>query len=197
MHFPWIALRTMPNIPKTPKLDPAVEAQADLLYTNYWNAITPVRPPASDPLPSWIELQKDPSKAQIVNGWRIIAKLSLQKANLTPNPFTYKAIVVKVHDGDTVTLSVDLGYDIQRHNLDVRLFGINAPELNTPAGKDAKAWLEPQILGREIIFVSIKDKQEKYGRILGQLWLNGVCINDELVRTGHALPWDGQGAKPV
>lgn len=187
----------MPNTPKTPKPDPAVEAQAALLYTNYWNAVTPIRPPGNPVLQTWAEMLKDPAKDMLINGWRTIARLSLAQNALVPNPFVYNAIVTKVHDGDTVTLSVDLGYDIKRDDLQVRLYGINAPELNTPAGKEAQAFLEPQLLGKSIIFVSIKDKQEKYGRILGQLYYNGICVNDELVRTGHALPWDGQGVKPV
>lgn len=105
--------------------------------------------------------------------------------------YTYQATVLKIVDGDTADFKIDCGFSIY-HDLKVRLAGINAPEKNTQAGKDAKAWLEAQIpVGTSVVIKTQKDKQEKYGRYLGVILLGDLDINQELVKNGHAVPYDG------
>jgi len=118
-------------------------------------------------------------------------------SNLTPVPFVYRATVTGVHDGDTVTITIDLGFDTALVGKAVRLAGINAPELRTPAGKAAQQWLCSRLVGKVITLQSFKDKTEKYGRILGDIWLDGVHINEEIVSAGHAVVWNGKGVRPV
>lgn len=102
--------------------------------------------------------------------------------------YEYDAEVLKVVDGDTVDLRVDLGFSIFTE-MRVRLYGINAPELNTQAGKDARAWLLNKLLPN-ITVRTIKDRQEKYGRYLAVLLdESGNSINEQMVAVGHAVPY--------
>jgi micrococcal nuclease len=121
--------------------------------------------------------------------------------------YEYNATVERVVDGDTVDLLIDLGFKmLYRHSC--RLYGINANEHGTEAGEAAKAYLTQMLpVGMKVVVKTEKDKAEKYGRILGSLYLvsvkkrkvvvETVSINMRLVTEGHAKAWDGQGAKPV
>jgi len=87
--------------------------------------------------------------------------------------FIYKAELVRVVDGDTVELMIDQGFS-QFTRQTMRLYGIDAPEMNTRAGKEAKAWLEDALMLLEAIYVqtiqlSTKAKRDKYGRFLAVL----------------------------
>lgn len=100
--------------------------------------------------------------------------------------FEYQATVVRVVDGDTAHVKIDLGCDTFLQTT-VRFFGINAPEKNTWEGKVSKAFLEDVLpVGQAIVLQTIKDKREKYGRYLGVLFKDGVNINNLLVEAGHA-----------
>lgn len=103
--------------------------------------------------------------------------------------------IEKIVDGDTVDVSIDLGFNlttIQR----VRLKGINAAETRTKdlvekaEGLATKAWLEKE-LSREGEWVIETFKEDKYGRILGTLYLVGdpVTINERMLNEGIAKPF--------
>ena len=47
------------------------------------------------------------------------------------------------------------------------------------------------------MIVTFKDKTEKYGRLLGDIWINDIKLNDLIVSSNKALSWDGKGVKPV
>lgn len=112
--------------------------------------------------------------------------------------YEYNARVVDVHDGDTLRADIDCGFGVWLSNQPLRLDGLNAPELNTPAGKASQVWLAGQLpVGTQIVITTVKDAKEKYGRYLATIFLAGVNLNDELIATGHALPWNGKGPKPV
>jgi micrococcal nuclease len=88
--------------------------------------------------------------------------------------YIYKASLVRVVDGDTVDLIIDLGFDTSRHER-FRLYGIDAPELRTEAGKAAKKWLWDALQPLETIYVQTlqhktKAKRDKYGRFLAVLY---------------------------
>lgn len=73
----------------------------------------------------------------------------------------YKGIVDTVHDGDTVNIRLDLGFDLTVYTR-VRVFGINAPELNTVAGKAALAYAQALLpVGAAVEVVS--HGWDKYG----------------------------------
>ena len=113
--------------------------------------------------------------------------------------FHYKATVDRVIDGDTIDVTLDLGFDISYRGR-VRFQGINAPESRTrdpvekQAGLAAKRYVEDWINGHEqrVIIQTSLDDRGKFGRILGRI-LNdeGECLNDEMVSLGHATPYDG------
>lgn len=106
--------------------------------------------------------------------------------------YQYLATCTRVIDGDTIVARVDLGFDVSflRH---FRLARINTPELNSPelavrakaqAAKDALISL---VMNQPVRIVSMKDRTEKYGRYLGELYLGNLNVNDEMIRLGHSL----------
>lgn len=115
----------------------------------------------------------------------------------TPTPFIYNAVVTSVHDGDTVTITVDLGFNTHIVGMDVRLNGLNAPELSTPEGKKLSILLREKLINKQVVVATQKDKREKYGRMLADIWCGGQHINEWLVAAGLAKAWDGRGARPV
>lgn len=108
--------------------------------------------------------------------------------------YIYKAKVTSVYDGDTITVDIDLGLNTWIVSEKIRLNRINAPELkgNEKAkGLLSRDFLKEQILKKEITINTIKDKKEKYGRYLGEIWLevkNGkqININELMVEKGFA-----------
>lgn len=101
------------------------------------------------------------------------------------NPsYVYVANVIRVYDGDTITVDIDLGLGVWVHGEKLRLHRINAPEVrgdSRPEGIISRDWLREQLLGKEIIIQTIKDRKGKYGRYLAEIWLDGTNINDLLV----------------
>ena len=101
----------------------------------------------------------------------------------------YPAAVVDVHDGDTMTLAIDLGFDIQATER-CRVYGINAPELSTQAGKDARAYALALVKpGDEVTVLS--HGWDKYGgRFDGSVTLSdGRDFGQVMLDTGHAVPF--------
>ncbi|MBQ0718579.1 MAG: thermonuclease family protein [Gammaproteobacteria bacterium] len=105
------------------------------------------------------------------------------------NLYHYRGLVRKVYDGDTITVDIDLGFHVSLSKEKFRLNRINTPEVRGPEkaeGLISRDWLRERILDKEIILVTHKDKKGKYGRWIADIWLDGVCINDELVDKGLA-----------
>lgn len=113
--------------------------------------------------------------------------------------YEYDAHVIRVIDGDTVELEIDLGMDI-RVVMMTRLLGINAPEIHNPdgSGKTARDWMFQLIFNKEIGVKTVKDHKEKYGRYLATLymvsdtgeWLE-PSVNQQMIDSGHAVFYDG------
>jgi micrococcal nuclease len=118
--------------------------------------------------------------------------------------YIYKAELIRVVDGDTVALVIDLGFDTSRIER-FRLYGVDAPEMNTPEGKEAKAWLREVLQPLEAIYIETlqhktKAKRDKYGRFLAVLYSDlgdlranlppkTLCvdsINARMIAEGHA-----------
>jgi micrococcal nuclease len=84
--------------------------------------------------------------------------------------YEYKAMITSVVDGDTVHLDVDLGCDTHTM-MTVRLASIDAPEMNTDAGKTSKSYLMSILPPGNVVWLrTVKDRREKYGRYLGYLY---------------------------
>jgi len=111
------------------------------------------------------------------------------------NPFyIYKAKVVSVYDGDTITVNIDLGFNTWIYNEKVRFNRINAPEVkgySKKRGIESRDFLKSLILNKDILIETIKDKKEKYGRYLGEIYLKNenetINVNDRLVEKGFAV----------
>jgi endonuclease YncB( thermonuclease family) len=132
----------------------------------------------------------------------------------------YQATVVNVHDGDTFDVDIvlvrdrrhrhapdtDLGFDLHERDRvglvlerqPVRLAGCNAPELATPAGKRALAFLESLLQVGDVVTL-VSSRWDKYApRIDGHVRLSdGRDLAEVMIAAGHAIVWDGQGPKPV
>ena len=105
-------------------------------------------------------------------------------------------MVTKIVDGDTVGLSVDLGFGISYRG-SFRLLGCNAIELSQPGGKEARDNLT-QLLppGTAVTLHSVKDDKDG-GRFLAQIYRSGADIPTILINTGWAAAWDGIGKAPT
>ncbi len=103
--------------------------------------------------------------------------------------YEYRAFVRKVYDGDTVTVDIDLGFDVVLKGQKIRLFKINAPEVRgkeRPEGLKSRDALRNKIGNKWIKIKTQKDKKGKYGRWLGELWIDDECINNWLLKEGYA-----------
>jgi micrococcal nuclease len=116
--------------------------------------------------------------------------------------YEYKCKLVKVVDGDTVDVDIDLGFDVWLRKQRIRLYGVNAPESRTRDLEEKKKGLAAKeyvtnFLDDEagLILKTHKDAEGKYGRILGELWritnYADQSLNDYLVEKGHATPYFG------
>lgn len=103
--------------------------------------------------------------------------------------YTYKAVVVKVVDGDTIDLRVDLGF---RVSIDIRtrVRGVNAPELKTPEGKTVRDVLA-NILQEDmqVTVTTMKDPTDKYGRWLADINFGGQDLASWLLSNNYAKPY--------
>jgi len=106
--------------------------------------------------------------------------------------YEYKANVVKVYDGDTITVDIDLGFGIVLTNQVLRLYGINTPEVRgkeKEEGKKVRDLLREEILNKDITIRTIKDKKGKYGRWLAIVIHEEKNMNDWLLSEGYAKPY--------
>lgn len=106
--------------------------------------------------------------------------------------YEYLATVISVYDGDTITVSVDLGFHITQ-TMSVRLARINSPEVrgsSSTEGLEARDYLRSILLGKKVTLVTYKDGKEKYGRYLADVYLGEPrvfnCVNDMMVAKGFA-----------
>lgn len=103
--------------------------------------------------------------------------------------YEYRAVVVSVYDGDTIKVDIDLGFGIWKKNETIRLWGIDAPEIRgeeREAGLKARSGLRRLILGGDVIIQTEKDEKGKYGRYIGRVLLDGLCVSTMMVSTGLA-----------
>jgi micrococcal nuclease len=121
------------------------------------------------------------------------------------DPYIYRVKkVLKVVDGDTIDADIDLGFSISLEKR-IRLSGIDTPESRTTdkqekaLGLESKEWLKKKLEGAKniIIRTQLPDSTEKYGRILGKLYINTeeTSLNEQMIDEGYA--WEYQGGSKV
>mgnify|MGYP003151768798 FL=1 len=119
--------------------------------------------------------------------------------------YEYRCNVVRVIDGDTVDVDIDLGFGIWRKKERVRLLGIDTPESRTrdeiekKYGLLAKHFLCKMVDDCQIILKTFKDSEGKFGRILGELWREGdtISINTHLINNFHGVQYKGQSKDEI
>jgi endonuclease YncB( thermonuclease family) len=109
--------------------------------------------------------------------------------------YSYRCKVVRVVDGDTIDVDIDLGFAITARKR-LRLYGVNTWETRgaeRPRGLLAKEYVETLLLSvKEVWVQTLMDAEGKYGRLLAWVWVlvegdfpGYVCLNTELLRLGH------------
>lgn len=98
----------------------------------------------------------------------------------------FTAQVVKVHDGDTITLK----WSEREFEFPIRFNNTAAPELNEEGGKESQRWLESQLLNEEVeIIIDPDNRVEKWGRLLGQVIHQGFDIGELSIFAGQSVTW--------
>jgi micrococcal nuclease len=123
--------------------------------------------------------------------------------------YEYRCKILKVVDGDTVDVDIDLGFGVWLKKERVRMMGIDTPESRTRDkveklfGLSAKQYVKDnmptnsmQILKTEIDR-SGGDKKGKFGRILGDFILDDKRLTDMMIEDGHAVAYFGGSKEEI
>ena len=97
----------------------------------------------------------------------------------------FRATVIRVHDGDTVTLRTTF----RDFDFPLRFLDIDSKELNE-GGEGAREWLKNKIEGQQVtILIDSQNRVGKYGRLLGKVFFNGMDVGEEELYLGLAVPF--------
>ena len=117
--------------------------------------------------------------------------------------YEYRCKILRIVDGDTVDIDIDLGFGVVLSNERVRVAGIDTPESRTSDpiekvfGKAASARIAEMIPeGSNQILLS-SDFKGKFGRVLGTFVFGDTTVSDQLVLEGHAVPYLGQSKDDI
>jgi len=121
--------------------------------------------------------------------------------------YEYKAKLVKVVDGDTVDVDIDLGFGVWLKNERVRVMGIDTPESRTRDkvekifGLAAKDRVE-ELIKKDMILKTFaakdgEDMKGKFGRILGDFIIGDKMLTEILIEEGHAVKYFGQNKADI
>lgn len=118
--------------------------------------------------------------------------------------YRYRCKILRVVDGDTVDVDIDLGFGVWMHKERVRIMGIDTPESRTrdlvekQFGLAAKEYVKSLMpVGSMQIIKTQKDKTGKFGRILGDFELEGVMFTEIMINNHHAVEYNGQNKEDV
>ena len=115
----------------------------------------------------------------------------------------YKCKILRVVDGDTIDVDIDLGFGIWMHKERVRLLGIDTPESRTrdleekKYGLAAKEFLTKWVTSGGLTIKTTKDARGKFGRILGELWCFNTNVNEKMIEEHHAVEYHGQSKEDI
>ncbi len=122
-----------------------------------------------------------------------------------PTDFSYRINkVTKIVDGDTIDVLLDMGFDI-KYQSRVRLFGIDTPESRTRNKEEkvrgllSKAYLKDAIKKAKKLTIKTHKGSEtgKFGRILGEVFADGINLNLKMCTEGYAVQYYGQNKSLV
>jgi micrococcal nuclease len=117
------------------------------------------------------------------------------------DPYIYRIKqILKVVDGDTIDADIDLGFDISLSKR-IRLAAVDTPESRTADanekkyGLESKEWLKHKVENAKNILIKteLPDSTEKYGRIIGHLFINDqeTSLNNQMITEGYAWEYSG------
>tara|TARA_R110002153_G_scaffold101607_1_gene237839 strand:+ start:296 stop:715 length:420 start_codon:yes stop_codon:yes gene_type:complete len=116
--------------------------------------------------------------------------------------YEYNCEVKRVVDGDTVDVVIDLGFDIH-YSSRVRLYGIDTPESRT-RNKDekvrgimSKEYLIDALSKGQVVIKTYRDKKGKFGRVLGEMYVEDTNINLMMVDEYLAVKYEGQNKADI
>ena len=112
--------------------------------------------------------------------------------------YEYRCIIVEVVDGDTIDIDIDLGFGVWMRGERIRLDGVDTPESRTSDAVEkkfgllAKHFVEEKLpVGKEAVLLS-KQFRGKFGRILGDIRVDGKILTEELISNHLAVPYHGE-----
>ena len=124
--------------------------------------------------------------------------------------YEYKCKIVKIIDGDTVDVDIDLGFGVWLHKERIRLYGIDTPESRTRDLEEKKFGLKAKELvetfmpvGSIQTLITEKDKSGKFGRILGKFRVHEphldryIILNNFMVDNHYAVEYNGQSKQEI
>ena len=121
--------------------------------------------------------------------------------------YEYKAKIVKIVDGDTVDVDIDLGFGIVLTDERVRMMGIDTPESRTSdkvekvfglaAKERVKKLLEKDVVLKTFAAKDGEDMKGKFGRILGDFIIGDKMLTEILIEEGHAVKYFGQNKADI
>ena len=118
--------------------------------------------------------------------------------------YEYRVILDRVVDGVTVDVDIDLGFDTWLSKQRIRLYGLDTWESRTRDLEEKKKGLEAKAFTKELLesdegkFDIISHGVGKYGRVLGEIFIEGQekSLNELLKDNGHAYEYDGGTKRP-
>ncbi len=112
-------------------------------------------------------------------------KIVTSNEDLASGGWTYRATLVRAVDGDTIDVTVDLGFRL-RIELRLRLVGVDTPERGHPDYARATAMLREHLDGKPLMLRTHKDRTGKYGRYLATVYIVGEdeSVNAKMARAG-------------
>ena len=118
--------------------------------------------------------------------------------------YEYQCRILRVIDGDTVDIDIDLGFGVWMHRERVRLYGIDTPESRTrdleekKFGLLAKAYVRDHLpVGSIQTLITIKDGKGKFGRILGKIKVDNEILNEKMIKEYQAVEYNGQSKDDI
>lgn len=122
-----------------------------------------------------------------------------------PAAFVYRiAKIERIVDGDTLDVVFDLGFDVLLRAR-IRMFGIDTPESRTrdevekKFGLASKQYLKDRVSKAQTVICKthVADARGKFGRVLGEIWCDGVNVNQAMVNEGYAVAYFGENKDAV
>ena len=119
--------------------------------------------------------------------------------------YEYNCKVVRVIDGDTVDVDIDLGFDVWLTKQRIRLFGVDTPESRTrdmvekKFGIMAKNFVKGRlpVASMQVLRTRLDDSRGKFGRILGEFVMEDTTLNQLLIITNNGVPYFGQSKEEI